>query len=117
MILLDVLLGFIGVATVFTLLDQFYDDFAKWLRQIPKIVEKAINGVLIGVKAFIDTTKQKLGFGVETSKSYSYDGNKWQITTTTRNIPASEVPPEYLDKARYGEVDITDELESVMQGG
>ncbi len=115
MIGLRILLGFVGVALVTTLLDEFYNEFAKWLKTIPKIVEKAINGILIGVKAFIDMTKRYIG--TEISKSYSLNNNQWQLTTITRDIPANEIPDEISYKACNGELEVTEELDLVMRGG
>lgn len=115
MIGLKILLGFVGAAIVTTLLDKFYDEFAKWLKTIPKIVEKAIDGILIGVKAFIDMTKRYIG--TEISKSYSLNNNQWQLTTITRDIPVNEIPNEILSKAHSGKLEVTKELDLMIRGG
>lgn len=117
MILLKILLGFAGAAIITTLLDEFYNEFAKWLKTIPKAVEKLINGVLIEVKACIDTTKQHiLGFGKEISRNYSLNGEQWQVTTVSRDIPQYDIPEEISVKANGQELEVTNELELIMKG-
>ena len=120
MIPINVILGFVGIvgaAVVCSLLDQFYDEFAKWLRTIPKLVEKAVEGILVGVKTFVNAVKQGLGVVVEMSKNYSMKDDRWFLTTSTRNVSTADVPDEILSRANGGELDITDELELKMTGG
>lgn len=118
MILLKILLGFAGVALVTSLLDEFYNEFAKWLKTVPRIVEKAVDGILIGVKAFIDTAKQRLtGFGKEISHNYSLNGEQWLVTTISRDVHETEIPEEITLRANGRELELTDELELVMSGG
>lgn len=115
MILFALLAACAGIA-VCTLLDMFYDQFSKWLRTLPKLLEKVIEGVLIGCKTFVDMTKSRFGIASELSKNYSKLGDKWQVTTATREVPMSDIPEEIQNRQTENNVlDITDELEMALK--
>lgn len=94
-------LAAIGAATVIaTLLDMFYDDIIKWLREIGKVAERVIQGTLIGCKTFINVAKSVVrAAGKEISKNYSKVGDQWQVTEVERSVSAEQIPDEILQKA------------------
>lgn len=115
MIFFTALAVFAGI-TALTLLDVFYDEFAKWLKTLPKLLDKVIDGILIGCKTFINIHKNRLGLPTEISKNYSKIGDQWEVTTATREISDSEVPNEIRYRnSDSGIIDITDELDLAIK--
>lgn len=115
MILFAALAVFAGI-TALTLLDVFYDEFAKWLKTLPKLLDKVIDGILVGCKTFINIQKNRFGLPTEISKNYSKVGDQWEVTTATREISDNEVPDEIRNRnSESGVIDITDELELAIK--
>ena len=94
-------LAAIGAATVLsTLLDYFYDDIIKWLRVVGEVAKKAVQGMLVGCKTFIDVGKAALNVAAkELSRNYSKIGDKWQVTEVERNISSDKIPEEIFQKS------------------
>lgn len=95
------------------LLAAFWKDLVGFLQKAIDKVKQVVSGILYGSKVFI----KKLGEAVkEISRHYSKVDGHWQETTVTRQISASEVPKDILERAGYGtELDITDELEMQLE--
>lgn len=99
-----------------TVLEIFYEAFTQWLKYLPQELEDKIQGVLIGCKTYVDTKKSELGLAEEVSKNYSKVGDKWQVTTASREVSASEIPEEIMVRAVNDTmVDVTDELEMSLK--
>jgi hypothetical protein len=108
-------LAVIGAATVLTtLIDIFYDDIIKWLRVIGKVAKKAVQGMLIGCKTFINVGRAALRVaGKEISKNYSKVGNQWQVTEVSRNVSADQIPDEIYEKAETVSDDLLELTEDI----
>jgi hypothetical protein len=114
MILATLIAAAVGVATV-GILSYFWDDIKNWLHYAINWVKRTVRGIVYGAKVFIRKMREAYE---EISKTYHQDENKkWHETTTTREVPESEVPPEIRAKARVynQEVDITEELEKELE--
>lgn len=99
MILFSVL-ATIGAAVVLSLLDKFYDDIIKWLKVIGQVAQKAVQGVLIGCKTFINAGRAAFRTaGKEISRNYSKVGDQWQVTEVERNVSADKIPDEIYQQA------------------
>lgn len=113
MILTSLIVGAVIATSVVGIVAAFWNSIKEFLKKALAKVKKIVSGVVYGCKVFI----KKISEGVkEISRSYSKVGENWQMTTTTQTIPASEVPPEMLERARQAEeVDITDEAERELE--
>lgn len=110
MILASIILGIACVAGA-SLIAAYWNNILDWLKRAIKKVREVIRQVVYGTKVFIKKIKEAIK---EISKNYSQDElGRWKETIVSREIPASEVPPEIRRKAMYmdQEVDITNELE------
>ena len=109
MILLNVILGAVITAGAVGIVAAFWNDIVNFLQAAVRKVQAMIDGVLYGCKVFL----RKMGEAIkEIARHYSKVDGHWVETTTTRTVPASEVPPDILKKAGESqEYDITDELE------
>jgi len=92
-----------------SLLVKFWNNVIDWLKRAISKVQQVIQKAVYGTKLFI--RKVAAGF-FQTSKHYSKDhSNRWHETVTTRQIAASDVPPEIRNMAQaHYDTDITDEL-------
>lgn len=98
---------------VLTLIEKFRLSFVMWLQQIPAMIQDRVDGVVYGCKTFVG---KKLGVNNEISDNYSYNGRQWQKTTVSREVSASEIPPEISDKMSADTpLDVTDELELCLK--
>lgn len=94
---------------VLTLIEKFRLSFINWLKQIPEMIQDRVDGIVYGCKTFVC---EKLGVNQERSDNYSYNGQKWQKTTVSREISASEIPYEIKSRMVSGsELEMTEELE------
>lgn len=95
----------------------FWEEIRDFLKKTIDLVKKTVSGILYGTKVFV----KKIGQAVkEIYDHYSKSGEKWIKTTYTREVPASEVPNDILEKAgqaaRRNEVaDITDRVEMELK--
>jgi len=87
----------------------FWNNIIGWLKRAIAKVQQVINKAVYGSKMFIRQLTK--GFR-QTSKHYAKDHNdRWHETVTTKEIDASEVPPEIRKMAlRNMDADITDQL-------
>lgn len=98
---------------VLTLIERFRTSFIQWLQQIPAMIQDKVDGVVFGCKTFVG---EKLGINQEISDNYSFNGKQWQKTTVTREVSASEIPPEITNRMNGNTpLDVTDELELCMK--
>lgn len=114
MILTSILIGAALIAGG-SLIKRFWNDILAWLKRAVQKVKQIIKVAVYGTKVFIE----KIGQGFrEISKHYSkQDNNQWIETVVTREVSASEVPPEIRVKAQQRkETDITNELEMELMG-
>ncbi|WP_274362818.1 hypothetical protein [Paenibacillus thermotolerans] len=114
MILTTILVAALATAGAAAVI-AFWDDIRSWLKNVVKKLNAAVKATLIGIKAFIKRTKEAY---VEIIKGYQKDENgQWHMTTETRTVPESEVPPEIRAKAQQmnKEADITNELEKELK--
>lgn len=114
MIFTTLLIAAVGVTTV-GILSYFWDDIKNWLHSVVQKLKRAVKGFVAGVKVFAKKMREAFQ---EIAKTYHQDERgAWHETTVTKTIPASEVPPEILAKAKYmnKEVDITEELEQELK--
>ncbi len=113
MILFAAIKNFVKVA-VRTLMDMFLNSFMEWLQNIPILLSSRIQGTLIGAKTFVGKNSNDSGY--EVSKNYSLVGDKWQVTSATRNVAMSEIPADIFERStQNGEIDVTNDLEMVLQ--
>lgn len=110
-------LAMIGAATVIsTLLDYFYDDIIKWLKVIGNVAKKAVQGVLIGCKTFINVGRATVrAAGKELSRNYSKVGNQWQVTEVSRNVSSDKIPDEIYAQAQMSNdelLELTQDIEA-----
>ncbi|MDD7184595.1 MAG: hypothetical protein PUH54_02820 [Oscillospiraceae bacterium] len=119
MLMYALILGAVAVA-VCTLLDKFYDEFAKWLQTLPDKLRDATPGILIGCKTFVDGSKRLVnGTMKQMVRNYSKNGNQWLMTTAEKDMYMDEFPEEIVDKTECSEdytADITDEMEMWLEG-
>ena len=110
MILTSILLG--AAAIVGTgIIVSYWNNILDWVKRAINKVREVIKHVVYGTKVFIKKMNEAIK---EISKHYSQDElGRWKETIVSREIPASEVPPEIRAKAMQmnQEVDITNELE------
>lgn len=110
MILTSIILGvtcIVGAGVVVA----YWNNILDWVKRAIKKVKEVVKQVVYGTKIFIKKMKEAVK---EISKHYSQDElGRWKETIVSKEIPASEVPPEIRAKAMYmnQEVDITNELE------
>lgn len=87
----------------------FWDNIKKFLRKAVEKVRSVIRGVLYGCKVFLKKTGEAVK---EISRHYSKVDGQWEETTVIKTVSESEVPKEFLERAReQEELDITDECE------
>lgn len=93
----------VGIAAV------FWDDLRDFLTKAAIKARRIADGAIYGCRVFL----KKLQEGVqEISRHYYKIGQQWSETEYTRQVPASEVPPELLARASPNmELDITEEME------
>jgi len=99
------------VSAATSLLVEFWDAIKDFLLETAERIKRTL--FWRGVKVFI----QKMGRILkEIAKHYSQKENgTWVETTTTREVSASEVPPEILAQARERkEVDITQQMQLAL---
>ena len=87
----------------------FWDDLRDFLTKAAAKARQLADGIVYGCRVFI----KKLQEGVqEISRHYYKVGQQWEEAEFTRQVPASEVPPELLARADTNvELDITEEME------
>ena len=110
MILTSILIGAAIIAGG-SLIAVFWNDIVSWLKRAVAKVSQMVKIAVYGTKVFIrEGSKAALE---EISIHFSKDKNKqWVETTVTREVPASKVPPEIRQRAKYGQqVDITRDLQ------
>ena len=119
MILYALVLG-LGAATVAicTLLDKFYDVFARWLKTLPEKLKKATPGILVGCKTLVNATKHVINgtMGLLTN-NYSKVGEQWVVTSAQQDVFMDEFPEEILNKTQQAQnqtADVTEELKLWM---
>ena len=93
----------VGIFTV------FWDDLRDFLTKAAAKARQLADGVVYGCRVFL----KKLWEGVqEISRHYYKVGQHWEEAEFTRQVPASEVPPELLSRVNANaELDITEEME------
>ena len=107
MILFTALAAIGAAVVVSTLLDLFYDDIIKWLKVIGEVAKKAVQGVLIGCKTFINVGRAAVrAAGKEISRNYSKVGDQWQVTEVERNVTADKIPDEIYQQAEQNSEDL-----------
>lgn len=107
MILFTALAAIGAAVVVSTLLDLFYDDIIKWLKVIGEVAKKAVQGVLIGCKTFINVGRAAVrAAGKEISRNYSKVGDQWQVTEVERNVTADKIPDEIYQQAEQHSEDL-----------
>lgn len=112
MILFTALAAIGAAVVVSTLLDLFYDDIIKWLKVIGEVAKKAVQGVLIGCKTFINVGGAAVrAAGKEISRNYSKVGDQWQVTEVERDVTADKIPDEIYQQAEQ----TTDDLLELTQ--
>jgi len=101
-------LAAIGAAVVIaTLLDLFYDDIIKWLKVIGQVAKKAVQGILVGCKTFINVGRAAIRTaGKEISRNYSKVGERWQVTEVSRDVPPDKIPDEIYQQSMQTEGDM-----------
>lgn len=118
MLMFALILGAAAVVAC-TLLDQFYDAFAKWLKTLPDKLRAATPGILIGCKTFVDGSKRLVnGTMKQMARNYSKQGNQWMMTTAETDMYMDEFPEEIIDKTECCDnylADITDEMEMFLE--
>ena len=111
-------LAALGAMVVVSLIDEFYDDIINWLKVIGQVAKKAIQGVLIGCKTFINMGRAAVRtVGKEISKNYSKIGDKWQVTEVSRNVEADKIPDEIYQRSEQTTEDmleLTKDIEEQM---
>ena len=110
MILFSVLAA-VGACVVLTLLDAFYDSIIKWLSKIGEVAQRVVKGVLIGCKTFLSDVRKNIG--KEISKNYSKDGEKWQVTEVSREIPADEIY-DRMEMEDSDSLELTEDIEAQL---
>lgn len=103
--------GAIAVGLIVT----FWDAIRSWLNNLVKKLTAAAQATLIGIKAFVKRTREAY---VEIIKGYQKDAQgQWHMTTETKKVSESEVPPEIRARAQQmnKESDITNELERELK--
>ena len=91
----------------------FWDDILAFLKRSIEKVRQIVKGVVEGAQILIRKVRE--GFQ-EISKNYSYQNGKWEETTITRTVPASEVPEEIRARVGYStDLDITDEMQLKLE--
>lgn len=95
------------------ILAAFWNDIVGFLKKAINKVQQIVSGIVYGSKVLL----KKMQEGIkEISRHYSKVDQHWEETTITRTVPESEVPPEFVARAKANEeVDITDELEMQLQ--
>lgn len=112
MILFTALAAIGAAVVVSTLLDLFYDDIIKWLKVIGEVAKKAVQGVLIGCKTFINVGRAAVrAAGKEISRNYSKVGDQWHVTEVERDVTADKIPDEIYQQAEQ----TTDDLLELTQ--
>lgn len=119
MILYAVVLGLtVATAAICTLLDKFYDVFARWLKTLPEKLKKVTPGILVGCKTLVNAAKHLINgtMGLLTN-NYSKVGEQWVVTSAQQDTYMDEFPEEIINKTRQSSdqtADVTDELKMWM---
>lgn len=103
--------GAIAIGAIVT----YWDTIRNWLNGLVKKLTAAAKATLIGIKAFVKRTREAY---VQIIKGYQQDTQgQWHMTTETKKVSESEVPPEIRAKAQQmnQESDITSELERELK--
>lgn len=113
MILVNLILGGIIVASLSGIFKIFWNDILNFMQRAILKVKQIVTGIVEGAKILI----QKVREGIkEISRNYSKVDGHWEETTVTRTIPESQVPPDILAKAAYSEeTDISNDMELVLE--
>ncbi|MGQ7890638.1 hypothetical protein [Paenibacillus sp. WC2504] len=114
MILTTLLIAAAAVLAV-GVIASFWDEIKNWFQGLMKKVKMAIKAVVIGFEAFMKRTKEAY---IQMAKAYQKDEKgQWHVTTETRKVPESEVPPEIRAKAHQmnKEINITSDLEKELK--
>lgn len=111
-VLLIISTAFVGSAAV-GVVAAFWDNIKHFLKWALEKVKETVSGIVHGCKVFIEKT----GDGIkEISRYYSKEGKNWTLTTISKSLSESEVPPEFLERTRrQKEVDITGETEHQLE--
>ncbi|MGD6778534.1 hypothetical protein ACQCT3_02265 [Sutcliffiella horikoshii] len=93
-----------------SLIKKFWNNILSWLKRAVQKIKQIVKLAVYGTKVFIE----KIGSAFrEISKHYSKkENNQWVENIVTREVSASEVPPEIRAMAQQRrETDITSELQ------
>lgn len=98
------------IVTIATLATSFWDQIHQWIKGlIERIGKTLVEGYKIFIKKFGEAYKEFV-------KIWKKNGNKWTVTTETREVSESEVPEDIKNKAKNGqETEITERYEKELK--
>ena len=98
-----------------SLIRDFWNDIVRFVKKCYRLATRVVNGIKCATKIFLKKIREGYEEAVEL---WRFSNGKYELTTTTRIVPAHEVPKEIREKVERklrGRLDVTDDVRTALE--